>query len=269
MGNLSFPSGPVPPMAKRQIGALGSRIAGSGGGGGGGGDAFVSQVEFYADYADWQTTKAAYGQAAMTIAEENSPGYSAKGVYNTSASTGPYFISSDDGFAVDGGDFTMELFGVEFVTFRNNTLIWTIGYRDTGSRSIYMLMASAGDTISIQYSTTGSNVLTQAATGLGLSTGTTYDICLERSGDTFRLYIDGTMVHSFTAAVTIHTSTVHNNMTTGFETTDAGASRSAGDQYVRGIRHTVGAARYASDAGYAVPAFPIAASVASVESTFP
>lgn len=242
--------------------------ASGGGGGGGSGDANLSSVEFYADFADWQTDKSAFGQASMTITEENSPTYSAKGVRNTASSTGPYFISSDDGFAVADGDFTLELFGVEFVTFRNNTLIWSLGYRDTGSRSLNIIMSAGGGTFVIGYSTTGSNAFAQNAVSLGLVTGTPYDICLERSGDVFRLYIDGVMVHTFTAAVSIYTPTVHKNMTTGFETTDAGASRSAGDQHVLGIRHTVGVARYDSDDGYTVPAFPIA-SVPETESTFP
>lgn len=80
---------------------------------------------------------------------------------------------------------------------------------------------------------------------------TYYHIAVDRSGNTFRLYIDGTMVASATSAVSIFNSTVALSIGYSFAGTYF-------DGLMDEIRITLGVARYASDGGYTVPtaAFP-------------
>lgn len=76
-----------------------------------------------------------------------------------------------------------------------------------------------------------------------------YHIAVDRSGNVWRLYIDGTMVASTTSATTMFDSAT---------TLRIGARDSAGltdflKGYVDEIRITKGVARYASDGGFTVP----------------
>lgn len=236
---------------------------------GGSVDPLRSSVEFYADFADWAAgPKTAYGQAAMTIREENTAAYSAKGSRAASTATGPYIESSDAGFWVGGSDFTLELFGVELVSHRNNTIFFTLGYRDTGLRCITILSTASNDTLTIQRATTptGSGINSNDVTGLGLQLDTPYDITLERFGDDYTLYVDGVSEGTFTSSAVTFSPTNAQFLTFGYEILANGSSRSGNDLYLRGIRHTVGTARF--QGAHTVPTFPIpAGDIPSVAST--
>lgn len=94
------------------------------------------------------------------------------------------------------------------------------------------------------------------ATALTLSSNWTpvadtfYHLCVDRSGDVFRMYIDGTMVDKDTVVMTFHNSTTPLRIGCIF---GAAGEVNFHNGFQDEIRITKGVARYASDGGFSVP----------------
>jgi hypothetical protein len=157
------------------------------------------------------------------------------------------------------GDFTIEgwfLFDPDFIGASAQTLVcqW-----ETGSQRSWIFSVS---TTALQF-TISTNGTAAAGAPFPLSSNWTptastwYHLAVDRSGNTWRLYRDGTMLQSVTSASTPFDSTT--NLRIG-----ASASLDGGlaDNFFKGnvdeLRITKGVARYAADGGYSVPtaAFP-------------
>ena len=109
------------------------------------------------------------------------------------------------------------------------------------------------DTVEMDVSTTGSNILTQVASAAGTLVANTWARWrLDFNGTKYRLYKNGAMIASSTTVRNIFNAGVSNFLIGGVTT----SFNFAGN--CRGIRLTVGTARTASDSGYTISnrAFP-------------
>jgi hypothetical protein len=142
------------------------------------------------------------------------------------------------------GDFTVEA----WVNFAQNTSTqylfshgvtspqrgWNLSWLNTGNLNLWA--SSGGTTIDTDFQGSFTPVV-----------GTYYHIVAERSGSTWRIYVDGVMKAKFTQTSGIFDS----NETFRIGQTSGGTSFFTGN--MDEIRITKGIARYASDAGYSVP----------------
>lgn len=158
-------------------------------------------------------------------------------------------------FEFGSGQFTMELW-IRFTGGLESFQDIINRFGSSGSRSYIFQYrgADATNNLAFIYSTTGANTVQINATW-SPSIDTWYHIAVDRdASNKFRIYVDGAMIGSATAAVTIFDSAqplrIGSNPSVG------------GSQFVNGymdeLRITKGVARYASDSGYTVPtaAFP-------------
>lgn len=161
-------------------------------------------------------------------------------------------------WAFGSGDFTIEawaLFDTAFIE-ANQCLIsqWATG---GGNRSWTLQYQGGLATNALQFA--GSSAGTGSDVSLSFNWTPTadvfYHIAVDRNANTWRLYIDGTMVAKATSSITLF------NSTTILRIGDID-SGSVETSYMKGnldeVRITKGVARYASDSGYTVPtaAFP-------------
>lgn len=163
--------------------------------------------------------------------------------------TGDYLTVADStDFDFGTGDFTIEVFARTAATANSNYLLVQAGSAPNIS---YTWRCNAANQQDVAYSSngTGTNNLIGAIGGVPLTTWK--HLCFERSGSKLRLYADGVME---TSSITIGTSPLFDstavlaigmrstNTTTGF------------NGHLKELRITKGVARYASDAGFTVPA---------------
>lgn len=153
------------------------------------------------------------------------------------------------------GDFTDE---GRFRFASNTTLMALFGQWNTaGNQRSWMLTyrgADATDILRFDYSTNGSTGVAGVASSAWTPTvGQWYAICVERSGNVFRIYVDGVMLGSQTAAVTLFDST--SDLRIGSIVSSAGDPLEFAG-HIDEFRLTKGVARYASDGGYSVATSP-------------
>jgi hypothetical protein len=163
------------------------------------------------------------------------------------------WADSDD-WLFGSGAFTVET----WVRFNSLTGFQTIAsqWNNVGTARSWMLdfPGSANNVLRFGYSEgLGDEHFIQGA--WTPSANTWYHIVVDRSGNVFRIYADGVMITSTTAAVTLQNSTEGLRIGSLFI---SGANTNFFNGWIDELRITKGVARYASDSGYAVPtaAFP-------------
>lgn len=151
------------------------------------------------------------------------------------------------------GDYTIELFKVVWVSSATQMRLLS-HYNTTGNQQSWLIVygASAGQ-LWFNGSTNGSSSTTISYTWTPTN-GTEYDIAVDRSGSTVRLYVDGVMVASGTISGALHNST---------DVLAIGAGRSGAafanvfTGTCKAVRITKGVARYATNGSYTVPSLPL------------
>lgn len=144
--------------------------------------------------------------------------------------------------------FTLEAFGVEFKSSPGSEMILNHGTADFNDQG--WLLAYIGGQLRF-YSATSVFVLLVAYTWAP-TTNTPYDLTVERSGNTFRLYINGARVASATNSMALFDAST--TMTIGRQ---HGATPVDADIRMKAARVTIGKALYATDASYTVPTLPL------------
>lgn len=178
---------------------------------------------------------------------------------NAKFGTSSYQQGNGDGFSKfpDGAEwpqgsaqFTVETF-VNFTTIGTNCHI--IGKWDTSSQGSWALSVFGGG-LTLFRTANGSTQSNVTGTW-SPSTGVWYHIAADFDGTKTRVYVDGVMKGSSLTAVSLFDSTAPFSI--GSILTGGGANTDFRG-YIDETRVTVGAARYASDAGFTAPtaAFP-------------
>lgn len=169
-----------------------------------------------------------------------------------------YYADSAD-WNFGSGDFTVEMWVlISSLASLDADMAFISQWATTGSQRSWLLQYNgslATNTLSFVGSSAGSSGTTLATANWTPTQDQFYHVAVDRSGNVFRLYIDGVMVGTSTNAFTFHNSTtdlrIGNVSSAGVET-----------NLLRGnideLRITKGVARYASDSGFTVPtaAFP-------------
>lgn len=150
------------------------------------------------------------------------------------------------------GDFTIEEFGWKTAAV-GSTQVSLSHYRADPAKSWHLVYSGAAGTPQFRFdgSTDGS-----ATTNIGANWTPTanqaYDRCVDRSGSTVRLYIDGVMIGSGTLAGALFNSA--EPLVIGG---DSGAITFPFNGRMKAWRITKGVARYATDTSYTVPSLPL------------
>lgn len=171
--------------------------------------------------------------------------------------TDDYVQAADHANWQFSGDFTIELFGVKFDGVAGTPVLISHYNATTNNRG--WLFQFRGDLspkrFSFALSTAGtSGTTSNVEANYTPVAGTAYDLCVERSGSTVRIYVDGAMVNSGTLSGTSF------NSTAGLIVGAAGNLANFHDGRMKGWRITKGTARYATDSSYSVPTLPLATS---------
>lgn len=163
------------------------------------------------------------------------------------------WVPNSAGHQFGGGDFTIELFGVSFIAIDATSNVLLGKYNSTaGQKEWFIGIHPADFYMNVSFDgSTDTEVLTAAVAPA--ADGTRYDICVDRSGDTWRMYLNGDMMDSVTQAGSIFAYT--NDLY--FARWRAASSSFGGRSTIRAARITKGVARYASDDGYVVPTLPL------------
>ncbi len=156
------------------------------------------------------------------------------------------FPNSAD-WQLGSGSFTIEAF-IRPANISSVGMIVTL-WGDSGSFGWHLFQNNA--TLGWEVSTTGGNAFTDL-TGGTLVANTWHAICVDFNGSKYRLYLNGTMVSSFSTPRTLFASV---------SPLFIGANASVVNPFpfngfIDEIRITKGIARYASDGGYTVPVLP-------------
>lgn len=172
---------------------------------------------------------------------------------------GDFLSYADSADWLLSGDFTIEAWVSFDASFIGASTQVIASQWETGSQRSWLLQLS---TTALQF-TISTNGTAGAGAPFPLSSNWTptadtwYHIAVDRSGNTWRLYLDGVMLTSLTSSSTPFNSTTA--MRLGASAINNGLSVS---NFLKGNidepRITKGVARYASDSGYTVPtaAFP-------------
>lgn len=163
--------------------------------------------------------------------------------------------SNDWAFA---GDFCIELFGCKFT---DNTSVHGLMSHYNGGGGInqrsWAVMfdgANVPKRLRVLLSTDGTTAPDDVTASWTPTVGTAYDICVERTGTTLRIYVDGVMIGSGTVSGSaLFNSTQALEIGLGFQKT----SNPWSGRY-KAIRVTK-AARYSTNSSYVVPSLPLPA----------
>lgn len=115
---------------------------------------------------------------------------------------------------------------------------WIFRYNGSATNALQFLGSSGGTTTDLTVSGNWTPTADQY-----------YHLCAERSSNDFRLYIDGVMLVKVNQSITLHNSTASFRLGARSNGGPTANFRGSLDE----IRVTKGVARYASDAGFAVP----------------
>ncbi|RLP22273.1 hypothetical protein D8676_25385 [Mesorhizobium sp. YM1C-6-2] len=162
--------------------------------------------------------------------------------------TGDYVALPDsDDWNVGSAAFTIETW-VRFNSLATANAILSQSGGTSGSRGFILDLSSSGVLKFGWRSTVPSNPELPSSSGV-MTTGQWYHVAVDRSGNTLRLYVNGTMVAKDTGWTTTQA-----NIAETFRFGAQGAAGNALNGWLDEVRITKGVARYASDAGYTVPA---------------
>lgn len=173
-------------------------------------------------------------------------------------------------FLFGAGQFTVEARVRINATLGSSSVHYICGVQDTtGQRSWGVAVGgTAGGFAAVKFlyssdGTTSTLIEKNVASALGFAgtfsvtrPGRFFNLAVDRDdADSLRIYVDGAMVHKATVSATLHASTaalgVGNNLPGGVPSTTSGLPG-----WIDEVRITKGVARYASDAGFTVPAAP-------------
>ena len=233
-------------MARRRLGVAG--------GGGGGEDAAFANVVLLSHFTG--------ANGSTTFIDESSVGRTISALSGAQIQSNKLELDGiDDGITIADaadltitGDFTFELFGVEWDVNESVRLAGHIPAAGSTDYGWIFDYDAAGDRIRWLYSVLGASaslvtINLNSVSNFVPSVVTPYDICVERSGTTLRGYIDGVMVGTASWSDNPHNSS--SLLRIGF------AAALALDGRMTAVRFTNGTARYASDGGYTVPSLPL------------
>lgn len=157
------------------------------------------------------------------------------------------------------GDFCLELFGVKFSSNTIDMHMLSHWRSATASRSWTMAYRGslATDTLAA-FTSEGGTTSTVRETAWTPTVGTPYDLCFERSGTDFRIFIGAVMVHKETWSGSLNNSPARvliGSIETGTTPFPADVNNEFQGR-MKSVRIT-NAARYASDADRTVPSLPL------------
>lgn len=150
-------------------------------------------------------------------------------------------------------DFTIEGWFLWDSTWTETTSSLITHYSTTSNQRGWILQYTgslATNALRFVISTDGSSITVPVSGNWTPAGDTWYHLCVERSGTTFRIYVDGVMLASGTSSGAIFNSTA--SMIIGETANGSEPLKGNVDEF----RFTLGVARYASDAGFAVPTEP-------------
>ena len=146
------------------------------------------------------------------------------------------FIPSSPDIQFLTGDFTVELWGY-IKTGATNTIVWYDNRSpNTANLGFQIESGHASGVHSLSVGTSGTNWISVAA---GLGKETWYHIAFTRSGNTFRLFLDGTLLGTFNGSAT-------QNFTNSVARIGYGVNSTSGNCFIDDLRVTKGIARYTS-----------------------
>ena len=157
----------------------------------------------------------------------------------------------------DTGDFTIE-FWIRFdaAKIESEQTIISQWVSSTNNRSwIFQYRgADATNVLRFTYSTNGTSTAALSTSSWTPTASQWYHIAIDRASGTLRIYVDGVMLASASAAVSLFNATA--DLRIGSHTDSGGSGHVDGN--MDEVRITKGVARYASNSGYTVPtaAFP-------------
>lgn len=165
----------------------------------------------------------------------------------------PYLYLSGD-FTVEGWVYLTSAAAEDYFFSKTNN----------GSQEELRFYLNASSEIVLAASSDGTNVTTIVSGAHGISATTWAHIVFERSGNVWRVYVNGSMIAKATNAFTIFNGSADVDIGT-YASSQGGF---AGN--IEGVRVTNGSARYDSDGGYTVPtaAWPRIAPEATPQPTF-
>lgn len=148
------------------------------------------------------------------------------------------------------GDFTIELFDVIF-TATAGTIVLLSHWNATGNQRSWILQYT-GTQLQFAGSTAGtSGSSTTISYTWAPTVGVAYDITIDRSGSTVRIYVDGTKQANGTISGALFNSNDKLYIGSG------SASITPFTGTCKAIRITNGVARYATNTSYTVPTLPL------------
>jgi len=164
-----------------------------------------------------------------------------------------YVFFPDSADFTPAGDFTIELFGVRFPSLANAVLINHYNAFSPLSNQRSWLLQYASTQLQFACSTDGSGVSI-----IGYAWSPTlnqpYDLAVDRSGSTVRVYVDGAKVASGTKSGSLFNAS--DGLVIGAGRHGDGFANLFGGSALA-VRLTNGVARYATDGSYAVPSLPL------------
>lgn len=175
-------------------------------------------------------------------------------------------VPNSPDFLFGTGDFTVEFWLYFALGSLYTSDIIAVYDRSTNQRS-WVLAASSSRVLAAYASSDGVNPNVVNRPSLGTMPLTTWThLCLERSGNTLRVYRDGVMLSKDTSSLSLFNST-SDLYINGTASELSNTHRIVVDD----VRITKGVARYASDAGFAVPteAYPVSGALAPVVASGP
>lgn len=164
-------------------------------------------------------------------------------------------LQDSDDWLFDG-DFTVECFGVKFSTVSSERPIITQWQPAAGGRSWRIDWNQGTPNLLRAFISSDGSASTMLSEEFTPTVDQAYDFAIDRSGSTFRLYRDGSMVDSASHAGSLHNSPAR--LIIGGQENPAGSIDSIRiDGRIKAVRITKGTARYADDGGYTVPDLPL------------
>jgi len=159
--------------------------------------------------------------------------------------------NATDWHTMMNGDFTIEIFGIQWDSLNNGDCMLS-KYRYSQNQRVFRWNRSSSSTLQLTCSTNGTDeqiVIQNSWTPSGA-----HDICIERSGNTYRQYVDGVMIGKATSSLTYNVNSPTNLSIGSIRISETTKQDMDGRMHALRISKV---ARYDSDDGYVVPSLPL------------
>lgn len=161
----------------------------------------------------------------------------------------------NNAFLAFAGNFTIEIFKMKFADTATQVLLGNYNASSPFSNNrCWQLQYTSGTGLVFIGSLNGSTTTTVTYSWTP-TTGVEYDLCVDRSGSTVRIYTDGTFRASGTISGGLFNTTTtyftigQGSVGSGFGSPTTGSAKA--------LRITDGTARYATGTSYTVPSLPL------------